>query len=217
MAIWINRIITRFLRFFFKHLYTDLAWSYDAVAWLSSMGQWRTWQSAAVQHYPAGRVLELGHGPGNVQLDLIRAGNETYGVDASWQMSKIASRRLKRQQAAAKIVRSRAEALPFAAGSMSTIIATFPAEFIYSAETLSEIVRLLPERGELIVIGLARITGKAPFDRIASWLYKVTGQSAVPEASWMEPLAGSGLHAWIEIVHQPRAEVVRYRAIKSKT
>jgi ubiquinone/menaquinone biosynthesis C-methylase UbiE len=217
MAILINRIVTRFLRFFFKHLYTDLAWSYDAVAWMSSMGQWRTWQSAAVQHYPAGRVLELGHGPGYVLLDLIRAGNETFGVDASRQMSRIASRRLKRQQAVANIVRSRAEALPFAAGSISTIVATFPAEFIYAAETLAEIVRLLPERGELIVIGLARITGKTACDRIASWLYKVTGQSAEPETSWAESLAGTGLHAWIEIVHQERAEVVRFRAIKSKT
>ncbi len=217
MAFQINRLIARILRIFFRHLYTDLAWSYDLVAWTSSMGQWRSWQSAAVQRYPAGRVLELGHGPGHVLLDLVQAGNQTFGVDLSRQMSKIASRRLRKHQVPANLVRSRAEALPFAAGSFQTIVATFPAEYIYAAETLAEIVRILPERGEMIVIGMARITGKSPFDRIASWLYTITGQSAVPEIHWVEPLASAGLHAWIELVHQPRAEVVRYRAIKDTT
>jgi ubiquinone/menaquinone biosynthesis C-methylase UbiE len=210
------RLVIGIFRFFFKHLYTTFAWAYDWVAWISSMGQWRRWQSVAVRRYPPGRVLELGHGPGHVLIDLSRLGNAPYGLDPSPQMSAIAARRLRLQSCALNLVRGRAESLPFKPGSFRTIIATFPSEYIFEESTLSEISRVLPEGGELIVVGVASITGRALYDRFASWLYRITGQSGEPEPAWIVPFKTKSLHPWIEIVEQSRARVVLFRAVKGR-
>jgi len=201
------------LGFFFEHLYTTLAWSYDAVAWLSSVGQWRTWQSAAVARY-AGRVLELGHGPGHVLLDLERAGNRVTGVDPSPQMARLASRRLRRQASSAGLVRARAQHLPFASGSHAAIIATFPTGYIFDSRTLAEVSRVLEPAGELVVIGVVEITGSGVLDRLAGWLYRITGQSGDPDPDWLIPLAQAGLEAELETVNQPRARVLRLHAVR---
>ncbi|MFN2146911.1 MAG: class I SAM-dependent methyltransferase [Anaerolineales bacterium] len=201
------------LAIFFRYLYTTLAWSYDAVAWLSSMGQWRTWQSAAVQAYP-GLVLELGHGPGHLLLDLEKTGNHVIGVDLSSQMTAIANRRRKRGASAVSLVQSRAQQLPFAAESFEAIVATFPTEYILADETIIEIERVLRAGGQLVVIGLKRITGRNVLDRFAGWLYRFTGQSGDVDLAWFEPLARVGLKPELEIVQQPRAEILRLRARK---
>ena len=38
-----NQLLFAFLRLFFKLLYHQLAWSYDGVAWVVSLGAWRKW------------------------------------------------------------------------------------------------------------------------------------------------------------------------------
>lgn len=201
------------LAFFFRHLYTTLAWSYDAVAWLTSMGQWRTWQSVAVARY-AGPVLEIGHGPGHVLLGLERAGNQVTGVDLSRQMVAIARRRRERYSGDFKLVRARAQQLPFKSGLFAAVVATFPTEFILAHDSLREIERILVRDGELIVIGLVEITGTGALDRFAGWLYRFTGQSGEADPAWASPLREAGLEAETEFVAQPRARILRLRARK---
>jgi ubiquinone/menaquinone biosynthesis C-methylase UbiE len=203
------------LTLFFRYLYTTLAWSYDAVAWLSSMGQWRTWQTAALCIYP-GPVLELGHGPGHVLLDLENAGNQVIGLDPSPQMSAMANRRRKQAGASFALVRARAQQLPFAEDFFCAVIATFPTEFILAEETLNECFRVLITGGELIVIGLHEITGKGVFDRFASLLYRFTGQSGEQDPNWRTPIENSDFTVSLESVDQPRARIHRLRGVKHR-
>ena len=208
-----SEILRTLLAFFFRYLYTTLAWSYDVVAWITSIGQWRTWQSVAVDRYH-GLVLELGFGPGHVLLDLERAGNKVIGVDLSPQMAVIAHRRLQRRTSEVSLVRARAQQLPFAPESFEVVLATFPTEYILAYDTMIEIERILRAGGQLVVIGLVQVTGKNILDRFASWLYRFTGQSGDVRAEWFEPLTKAGLDINLETVIQPRAEILRIRARK---
>lgn len=202
--------MARFLRFFFRHLYTDLAWAYDFVAWTTSMGQWRTWQRAALEALGADPVLELGHGPGHLLADLAAAGRRAVGIDPSAQMNRLARRRA----GGATVLRARAEALPFSDATFGTIVSTFPSEYILSPETLQEAWRVLRPGGRLVVVPAAEITGRAPYDRLAGWLYRVTGQSGPPDPSWRLALEQVGFTARLELVQQPRARVQRLVAEK---
>jgi ubiquinone/menaquinone biosynthesis C-methylase UbiE len=51
-----------FLRFAFRLLYYELAFTYDWVSWFVSMGQWRSWQRAALPHLRGQHILEIAHG-----------------------------------------------------------------------------------------------------------------------------------------------------------
>ncbi len=206
--------LVRLLRFFFHHLYTTFAWGYDAVAWTTSMGQWRTWQSAALRKDLQSPVLELGAGPGHLLLDLLRNEYRAVALDASPQMTRIAARRLRRGGHQPTILRARAQAIPLPAHTFAAVISTFPSEYILDRQTLEEIWRVLKPGGELIVIGVERITGRGIHDRLAAWLYRFTGQAGDPGDHWMKPLEAMGFIPDLERVRQPRAVVLRFRARK---
>ncbi|MGD8848427.1 MAG: class I SAM-dependent methyltransferase [Anaerolineales bacterium] len=212
-----RRIVEAFMRFFFKHLYTTFAWTYDLVAWTTSMGQWRTWQQAAFIAFEPGLLLELGHGPGHLLLDFSDAGYRIFGVDASLQMSRLASRKIKAASLPNRVIRASALALPLKSSSFSGAVATFPSEYILQQETMQSIHRVLTPQGKFVVIGLQSITGQALYDRLASWLYRITGQADHPEDSyqaWLNQLRDLGFDARIEIVEQKRAKVLRVVARK---
>jgi ubiquinone/menaquinone biosynthesis C-methylase UbiE len=209
-----NPLLTQLLRVFFKHLYTTFAWAYDYVAWITSMGQWKTWQSAACHDQLNSPILELGHGPGHLLLDLQQNGYYAVAIDLSQQMTRIASRRLRRNGFQPAIVRGQAQSIPLSANTFTDIIATFPSEYIFDRATLQEILRVLQPGGELIVIGVERITGRGLQDRLADWLYRITGQAGDPGDAWMQPLEELGFVPKLERIHQSRANVLRFRARK---
>jgi ubiquinone/menaquinone biosynthesis C-methylase UbiE len=206
--------LAHLLRFFFKHLYTTFAWAYDLVAWTTSMGQWRTWQSAAIHDLLESLILELGHGPGHLLLDFHRRGYQAVAIDASKQMTRIAARRLRRQGFHPTIICAQAQRIPLSSDSFANVVATFPSEYILEKETLDEIRRILQPGGELIVIAVERITGRGIQDRLADWLYRVTGQAGDPGDQWKEPLEEMGFIPRLERVRLPRADVLRFRAKK---
>jgi ubiquinone/menaquinone biosynthesis C-methylase UbiE len=71
-----------------------------------------------------------------------------------------------------KLTRGIAQHLPFADESFSSIISTFPTDYIFESKTLSEVKRCLRNSGRLIVLPAA-----FPNNRFLKWLYKVTGES----------------------------------------
>ena len=84
------------VRFGFRLLYNEMAFTYDWVSWLVSFGQWRRWQRAALRYLnarPDELVLELAHGTGSLHLDMRARGYRTIGLDLSPYMGRIASRK----------------------------------------------------------------------------------------------------------------------------
>lgn len=169
----------RLLRFGFRLLYNELAFLYDGVSWLVSFGQWRCWQRSIIRYMPppdSGWVLELAHGTGNLQVDLLQRGYRTIALDLSPYMGRLAGRKLARHGLRTDFVRGNALHLPFASGSISTLVCTFPTPFILEPDTLSEIQRVLSEggRGIIVLTGLLRGGGLRP--RFVERLYRITGQ-----------------------------------------
>ena len=202
-------MLSAVLRLFFHHLYTTLAWTYDCVALSTSMGQWFEWQKAALDALPKGRVLEVGIGTGHLMLEMEAIGLRPCGVDASKQMSNLAAKRLASHSADLRVVRARAQALPFAGETFTGIVSTFPSEYIVQPATLRQIQRCLAPGGRAVIVPMARITGDSWYDRLADWLYRFTGQSGPIEQDWTKPFEPTGMLAHVEVVRQPRADVVR--------
>lgn len=167
------RPIARLLNFFYRHLYHSLAFTYDFVAWTISFGQWVEWTKTVIPYIEGTRVLELGHGPGHLQRILLDRGVAAVGLDESSQMGRLTRRRLVRAgHAHPNLTRGLGQSLPFPAEAFDSVVATFPADYIFAAQTASEARRVLRNGGRLIVLPVAW-----PKNRFLTWLYRVTNES----------------------------------------
>jgi ubiquinone/menaquinone biosynthesis C-methylase UbiE len=180
------RLWWRLIRFGFRLLYNEFAFTYDTVSKIVSMGAWRCWQRATIKHLgiePGGLVLELAHGTGDLQLDLKAAGYLTVGCDLSPYMGRIARAKLLRNGLTAPLIRGRAQQLPFASERFPVVVATFPTSFILEASTLREINRVLLPGGRLVIVPNGKFTGGGILRRFLEWLYRITGQRSGPVES----------------------------------
>src|SRR4051794_24693742 len=103
----------RLVKFGFRLLYNEMAFTYDLVSKAVSLGEWRSWQRAAIKHLnaqPGACILEIAHGTGNLQIDLRAAGFDSIGCDLSRTMGEIARAKLLRHSISPKLVRIRAQA-----------------------------------------------------------------------------------------------------------
>lgn len=137
-----------------ERLYHELAGIYDVVSWLVSLGQWATWRRFALDEIEVEPVLEIGFGSGALLREMAAQGNRICGLELSPAMHAVTSRKLALSQLDVPRVRGSALAMPFASASFGTLIATFPAPYIFAPETLRECVRVLYPGGRLVVVGL---------------------------------------------------------------
>ena len=169
----------RLIRFAFWVLYNPLAWTYDAVSWLMSAGRWRAWQRVVLPEVHGARVLELATGTGDLLLDLAAQGSRALvGLDLSPTMVRIAQRKLRRAGVQVPLLRGRAQQLPVVSASIDTVVSTFPSEFAFAPQTLSEIARVLAPEGRAIFVVLAHLLPDTLWERLLEWLYRITGQRA---------------------------------------
>lgn len=199
----------RLVRFAAQLLYSSFAWSYDAVAWLVSMGQWSAWTETGLEALPGGLALEIGHGPGHMLEHRLRTGQPTVGLDLSRQMSRIAQRRLQRAGLRLNLVRARTEQLPFAASWFDGVLSTFPSDYILDPQTLAEVGRVLKAGGTFVVIPMARVSGPSLLDRAAAWFAHRTGEDRLPPPSLVQAFAPHGMSVESEWVQLPRGRVLR--------
>lgn len=185
-------IMRRFMRFFFNLLYHPFAFTYDLVAWVVSFGKWKNWVYSVLPLIEGADILELGHGPGHLQRLLLERGLSPVAIDESTQMGQLAKRRLGNN---GKLTRGITQALPYPNETFDTIVSTFPSEYIFDPQTLSEVKRVLRNRGRLIVLPAA-----FPTNGFLKWLYKVTGESsAALDESIKERLTGPFLQAGFQV------------------
>jgi ubiquinone/menaquinone biosynthesis C-methylase UbiE len=174
-----NTLPRRFIKFGFHLLYHQLAFTYDAVAWLVSLGQWQAWGRTTLDRVRGPRVLEIGHGPGHLLIALARSGHlRPIGIDLSPQMIHIAQRNLRQAGVKVPQVQGRVQALPFRSGVFDSVVSTFPSEYIGDAATLREVQRVTTDRGRLVVVFGAQLIGREPSKLLIEWLYRLTGQRA---------------------------------------
>lgn len=183
------RVWWALVRFGFRLLYNEFAFTYDTVSWVVSLGQWRCWVDSALAYLDdRSPVLELAHGTGNLQLDLSAAGYRAVGYDLSPAMGGIAQRKLRRSGLQSRLVRGRAQRLPFASDSFAAVVSTFPTDFITAPETLHEVYRILRPDGVFVIVPNAVLVGSGWSARALEWLYRITGQRAAVNPQAIAPL-----------------------------
>jgi SAM-dependent methyltransferase len=160
-------------------------------------------------------VLELGHGPGHLQVALKQNGVFSAGVDASRQMSAIARRRLRRAGVSIELILGYAQYLAFKSESFAQVIATFPADFILEETTLAEIYRVLTRDGQFVVILGGWLTGRSLCRRLFGWLL---GRSARHELNqiqrWLAPFQKAGFQTEGRILDRAGSQVFLILASK---
>ena len=184
----------------FRLLYNELAWLYDPVSWLASMGRWRAWQRTTLAWLPSGgRVLEVGSGPGHLLADLTRAGYQPTGLDLSRAMLRRARRGQTRLGFDASLCRGDASALPFGPGTFDAIAVTFPTPYVYEGAWIRQAKRVLKNGGRLIVVEMASFRKRDIASQGLEWLYGITGQRG-PALDLADLLNGAGFSARRETV-----------------
>ena len=205
------RLILFVLRTVYNLLYHQFAWTYDLVAAVVSLGRWRGWMRCALP-YLTGRVLEIGYGPGHLQVDQQAQGLSAFGVDESRQMAHQARRRLIKKGVLPALTRGYAHNLPFRKQAFSCVVSTFPSEYIFEPQTLLEIWRVLPPEGRLVIVPMAWISGGNPLERFMAWLLRLVGETPgkpgkVPTA-FKERLNLAGFIVESELVEKKGSKVL---------
>lgn len=207
---------------FFHLLYHQFAWAYDWVADIVSLGRWKKWIFTLIPYLGTSNVLELGPGPGHLQLALKGESLTGIGIDSSPQMIGIAAKRLINHDYPPNLVIGQSQYLPFVSGFFEQVLATFPSNFIVDKKTLHEVWRVLISSGELIVIPAAWITGRAPLEMFAAWLFRITGQVPSDKVEDLDEgqfssfidREGLGFNLKTEIVDLESSQVLVIRAEK---
>jgi ubiquinone/menaquinone biosynthesis C-methylase UbiE len=189
---WLARIINSLLRLFFRLLYHEFAWTYDWVAAIVSVGNWKKWVLSVLPLLEQGPVLEIGHGPGHLQAALLRSQGAAFGLDASPQMGRLAARRLRKAGLTPRLSRANSQELPYRDCVFYSIVATFPSEYITDSCSLAEVWRTLIPGGQLVVLPFAWITGGRLVERTAGWLFRLSHQAPeIPASARIAEKCGS--------------------------
>jgi SAM-dependent methyltransferase len=171
---------------------------FDFVSGHVSGGRWRLWGRTSISYVQGRRVLELGHGPGHLLIELKKAGYRPTGIDLSPGMGRLASRRLRLAGLNVPLVRCRAQVLPFHANSFDAVVATFPTDAALEQDTLREVARVIPQGGRLALVVGAQREGSQPDPRFIEWLKGVIGPEEKGRDRTASVFSGAGLRPRIE-------------------
>lgn len=205
-------MLNKVWRFLFRLLYKEFAFAYDLVSRSVSLGQWRTWQRAALRFLPSaadGLALELAYGSGDLQVDLMRAGYDTVALDLSTQMGRLARRKLRRAGLPANLMRGDAFHLPCKSASVAAVICTFPTPFIFAEPVLAELARVLRPSGRVIIVLVGQLSGDGILRAAIRRLYRLTGQrdSFLSQRALADLFSNRSFEVETEIVRLPGSAV----------
>lgn len=201
------------LRFFFRLLYHQFAFTYDLVAATVSLGRWKDWVLSVLPFVEGNRILEIGHGPGHLQRALLDRNLAAFGIDESSQMGRLAQHNLRRfirsqpvtpsdkslAYTQVSLTRGVSQYIPFPNETFDTLVSTFPSEYIFDPRTLAEAQRVLAPNGRFIILPGATIMGRGIPDRAMALLFRITGETPPNLAEILhqrskQPFVNAGFH-----------------------
>jgi ubiquinone/menaquinone biosynthesis C-methylase UbiE len=139
-------------------LYNQFSWSYDFVSNIVSAGLWKKWVLSVLPFISGGKILEIGIGPGHLQIALYHEVNKVvYGFDLSSSMCQMAKRNIVKCNYVPKIVNGTTSHLPYPNAYFDIIVSTFPTATILDCRSLTEISRILNTNGTIVLLPLAFI------------------------------------------------------------
>lgn len=202
------------LRIFFHFLYHQFAFAYDLISAIVSFGHWKEWILEVTPFIEGTHIFEIGHGPGHLQRFLLNQGLDSVAIDESAPMGQLAKQNIGNQ---ASLTRGLAQELPFCGEAFDTILATFPAEYIYDSHTFSEVKRCLSDEGRFIVLPVA-----TPKNRFLSWLFRVTDQAPsealqIVQEKFEGPLTLSEFEVETQVIDKPSGTLIIIIATKKET
>jgi len=141
-----------------ERLYNELAWAYDLVSWIVSLGQWDSVRKLALEYIVGRRVLEFGFGTGELLIEMQRKSFQVVGLERTLAMQKQTGDKIHRQGMQISRVRAVTQHAPFADQSFDTIVSTYPAGYILDPQTWHEAYRLIGSNnnscvGRFVVVG----------------------------------------------------------------
>ncbi|MFZ0546884.1 MAG: methyltransferase domain-containing protein [Candidatus Promineifilaceae bacterium] len=143
------------LRFYNRFVYNALAPAYNAIDWMTFGAWWRLVRRALDYVPPDGRILEVGFGPGKLQLELARSANFSAGVDLAWGMCRLTHGRLSRSGLIPKITRGSVFTLPYPSNTFDTVVSTFAfSGFTNGQAAMDEMVRVTAENGRVVLVDI---------------------------------------------------------------
>jgi ubiquinone/menaquinone biosynthesis C-methylase UbiE len=217
-----THLIQFILKSFLQLLYHQFAWAYDWVADIVSVGRWKTWVLTVRPYLENKQVLELGCGPGHLQTPYFAPGTIIFGLDASQQMLRRASHNLQANNRARNLIQANSLEVPLRDDAFQVVVATFPSNYIFDQKTLAEAWRVLQPGGQLLIMPAAWITGRSVLDRLAAWLFRITGE--VPDfrpqtiqttySTFFERINQAGFHVEFELVDMESSLVLLIKGHK---
>jgi ubiquinone/menaquinone biosynthesis C-methylase UbiE len=138
---------------------------------------------------------------------LIADGYEVTGLDFSRQIARITRHTLRLERAPLRILRGRAQNLPFPSGHFAAVVSTFPTPFIIEPATLAEVHRVLRGEGRLVFVPSGVLTRGGPVKTALEGAYQVTGQRGPWGVDIGERFAAHGFRLEAHQIALPRSVV----------
>jgi len=165
---------------------------YDRINRFATLGQVSKWRRMVRARLPAGRVLEIGCGPGSFAEDV--EGGGLICLDPIPEMLSIAeprvnAKRSQRGDAPVQFVEGTAENLPFENDSFDAVCSLFSFRDWYDKRTgLTEVLRVLKPGGPIVIVDPAKM------NRVHGWLGLIWMRVWV--GSYARLVCGQRDHPW---------------------
>jgi demethylmenaquinone methyltransferase/2-methoxy-6-polyprenyl-1,4-benzoquinol methylase len=169
-----------------RAMFSRLAWRYDLINDLMSLGMHRRWKretvDLALAGSPRARVLDLCCGSGDLCfLAEDRGARSVVGVDFTLPMLAVARRRASGSPRRSRFLQADALALPFADGSFDVVTISYGLRNIADiARALAEMRRVLAPGGRAVVLDFGK-----PDNAAAGALYRGLLRAMMPAIGWL--------------------------------
>ncbi len=177
----------RWLHFFNTVFYNAMAPIYNGLD-VGTMGAWWRLVRRALDYVPeGGRVLEVGFGPGRLQVELAQRTKQCHGLDLATGMCRFTQRRLQQAGLTAQIVRGSVFELPYPTASFDSLVSTFAFSGLPNGDVaMKEMARVLLPGGRLVLVDIGL---PSRGQRLGIWLAKLwerMGDFLYDQADMME-------------------------------